>query len=451
MLAVAACAIALAACDSLTSPNANFGDLDELQTNPTRAGLATAAQGLIIGYRDYFVDPNDYVSMLGILGRESYNHDIADPRFESEMLGGDLQPSSPAFGGNFWSQPYANIRLADILLTGLDQVDDAEVAPGEKEAARGFAKTMQALDFLTIVNTRDESCGCPIEVPEDPTQPAPQVGKDLVFAHIALLLDEAEVHLEAGTAFPFRLSNGFDGFDTPDTFLAFNRGLRARVAVYMGDFQMALTALSGSFVDAAGDLDLGVYHTFSTGSGDRTNDLFQPGSDPNLRAHPSIAVDAELKTNGEPDDRLVRKTRPITSRAFNAALCTPQSQFPTCDIGFSIYNTSTTPTPILRNEELILLRAEANIGLGNLSAAETDINVIRARSGGLGPAPALTSQSQALDQLLYEKRYSLLFEGGHRWIDLRRYGKLDELPLDLPSHQVNAAYPIPLDETAARN
>ena len=48
-------------------------------------------------------------------------------------------------------------------------------------------------------------------------------------------------------------------------------------------------------------------------------------------------------------------------------------------------------------------------------------------------------------------RYSLLFEGGHRWIDLRRYGRLDELPLDLPSHQVNAIYPIPVDETAARN
>ena len=64
-----------------------------------------------------------------------------------------------------------------------------------------------------------------------------------------------------------------------------------------------------------------------------------------------------------------------------------------------------------------------------LGAAETDINAIRSRSGSL-PAVTLTSAAQALDQLLYEKRYSLLYEGGHRWLDLRRYGRLDELPED---------------------
>ena len=69
-------------------------------------------------------------------------------------------------------------------------------------------------------------------------------------------------------------------------------------------------------------------------------------------------------------------------------------------------------------------------------------------SGNLPPV-TLTA-ANALDQLLYEKRYSLLFEGGHRWIDMRRYDKLDELPLDLPNHTVFSAFPIPFDEDNAR-
>ena len=80
-----------------------------------------------------------------------------------------------------------------------------------------------------------------------------------------------------------------------------------------------------------------------------------------------------------------------------------------------ITTSSTDRLAIIRNEELILLRAEANIGLGNLAAA------------GLGPV--VLTASNALTQLLYEKRYSLFMEG-HRWVDMRRYGRLSQLPRD---------------------
>ncbi len=119
-----------------------------------------------------------------------------------------------------------------------------------------------------------------------------------------------------------------------------------------------------------------------------------------------------------------------------------------CDIGYTQYSSTTAPIPIIKNEELILLRAEANIGLGNLGAAETDINFVRTNSGGL--APVTLTAGNALERLLYEKQFSLLWEGGHRWIDLRRYNMLDILPLDQATFQVNARYPIPQDEVSAR-
>jgi hypothetical protein len=117
--------------------------------------------------------------------------------------------------------------------------------------------------------------------------------------------------------------------------------------------------------------------------------------------------------------------------------------------------------PIIRNEELILLRAEANIGLGNLTAAKTDIDFIRVNSGGLNPrcpslgvgscvSPAINA-SNILDELLKQKRYSLLFEGGHRWIDARRYGKFGTLPIDLPGQRVQRAFPVPQPECDARS
>ena len=438
------------ACETLNSPNENFGDLDDLVSNPTPGGANSAIQGLLIGYRVYVAfAANDLVGQLGIIGRESYTLDINDPRFESEMLGGPLNAASAAFGGNHWSEPYANIRLGNLSLNAIDQLDPGEYPESDKEWARGFIKTINALDFLTIVITRDDNCGCPIEVPENADNPAPAVGKAEVYAHIVSLLEEADGHLQnASGEAPFRLSSGFAGFDEAATFRQFNRAIRARVAAYLEDWNGVLTALNGSFIDPAGDLDAGVYHSFSTLAGDVTNGLFEAGTSPNLRAHPSIESDAELQADGvTPDDRFLRKTRPIESRAYQG-LCTNQSQFPVCDVGIDNYSTPTTPVPIIRNEELILLRAEANINLGQLSAAEADINLIRTTSGKLPPV-TLTRERQAIDRLLYERRYSLFFEGGHRWIDARRYDRLDELPLDLPSHQVAQEYPVPIEETSA--
>src|SRR5205814_4914833 len=132
----------------------------------------------------------------------------------------------------------------------------------------------------------------------------------------------------------------------------------------------------------------------------------------------------------------------------------------TSSYGFVMYPNTDSPVAIIRNEELILLRAEANIGLGNLTPAKADIDFIRASSGGLKPrcpslgaggcvSPAINA-GNILDELLKQKEYSLLFEGGHRWIDARRYGRLAKLPIDQPGQFVQPAFPIPLVECDAR-
>src|SRR5690606_40506022 len=49
------------------------------------------------------------------------------------------------------------------------------------------------------------------------------------------------------------------------------------------------------------------------------------------------------------------------------------------------------------------------------------------------------------DELVYQRRYGLLFEG-HRWIDMRRWGLLDQLPKDREGDGVAASFPIPVNE-----
>jgi hypothetical protein len=429
-------------CKDLEAPDFNNPSIDQLQENPTRAAAIAAATGLLIGARANIAEFNAYVSLMGILGRESYNLDGADPRFVTEMLAGDLNAGSPALGGNLWAKRYENIRNANILLNALDRLSDdpaTGMTPAEKEATRGFAKTIQALDFLLVINTRDTN-GAPIDVDRPlGADPAPIETREAVLAHVVQLLDEARVHLQAGDGeFPFPLSQGFAGFDTPATFLPFNRALLGRVEVYRGNFAAALTALAASFLSTGASLDLGVYHVFSGRSGDLTNGLV----DPDLYAHLSIETDAEHQPNGQLDARFLRKVAEATPRTI-AGCCSSDLRF------VPLYPSPTAPIAIIRNEELILLRAEANIGVGSIATAAQDINFIRQNSGGLAQRGDLTA-ANILDELLDQKRYSLLFEGGHRLIDMRRYNRLDQLPLDQPSHQVNAAFPIPLDEQLAR-
>lgn len=341
------------------------------------------------------------------------------------------------FPGNvLYADPYRNIRSANILLEAVDGV--TAWTDAQKEAVRGFAKTIQAYDFLQVIVTRD-TFGSPIDVAIDPTEPpAPIATKAQVYARIASLLDEAKGHLQAGgNAFPFPLTSGFAGFNTPTTFLRVNRALRARAAVYTNDWPVALTALGESFLNTTAPLTLGAYHVFSTNSGDVTNPNFRPDL---LFAHPRLRTEAKLRADGSLDLRA--QTKLMTVPTFTV-------QGISSNLQFTLYNSPTAPIPLIRNEELILLRAEANLGLGNTALAIQDLNRIRTTAGGLPPIPDAFA-GNLLDELLYDKRYSLVWEGGHTWIDMRHYNRLDRIPVRAADPRLFPAMPLPVSECQPR-
>lgn len=441
--------IPLAAGCDLEVGDLNNPSESELQERPTPTLIRAAASGLLIGARAQYGRPNGYLSHLAVLGREAYNFDAADPRFRSEMLSGPgLNPGSPAFGGNLWNVPYANIHNALNLLGALDLV--AGLSDEELDATRGYARTMQALDYLIVINTRDEN-GAAIVASTSIDVIPPLASKEAVFDHIELLLDDGDAELASGgDSFPFQLSNGFKpaaplvGFTTPATFRAFNRALRARVAVYREDWMLALSVLEDSFLidgrsdepggeDAPPPLAYGVYHSYSILPGDTGNGLISG----NLFGHPSLATDAV-----EGDTRFAAKLVTLEEERTIDDLSS--------DLMFTIYPDANASIPIIHNEELLLLRAEALLRTGDLEGALADINLIRVYAAGQEelPAEGITEES-LFEELIYQRRYSLLFEG-HRWIDMRRWGLLDQLPIDRPGDVVHPAFPIPTPELDAR-
>jgi hypothetical protein len=65
----------------------------------------------------------------------------------------------------------------------------------------------------------------------------------------------------------------------------------------------------------------------------------------------------------------------------------------------------------------------------NTAAALADFNIVRTISGKLAPLAALPTGAAGLDLIMYEKHKSLRYDGV-RWVDMRRWERLGQLPID---------------------
>lgn len=435
-----AAAVALTACnaDRLNVPNFNNPGT-EAATRDARSAIGFQVGGILDAAR---AQQPGHISGVGIMGRESFNYTPQEGRNTSGYLIDPQNPTSFSAGVSFGAR-YANARNIFNLLAVADA--SPALSAAEKASVGGFGRTMRALEFHYVLATRDE-LGMPIEQSDDPSAIFPFVSRDSAFRAIKAELATARTNLSAaGATFPFTLTSGFAGFNTPATFAQFNQALTARVEVYHATagcgapcYTNALAAVAASFIDPTGDLAAGVYHVY--GIAPESPNTINSTTNRDVLAHPSIRTDRAAG-----DTRYDAKIAPIAApRAPGGGVAGI-----TTDLGFIRYPAQTTPIPIIRNEELILLRAEARYFTGDVAGALTDINTIRTRAGGLAARGAFTSADDFTTELLYQRRYSLLLEG-HRWIDVRRLGRLNSLPLDHPTHVRAANFVVPQGECQVR-
>lgn len=438
LLLLAVCAT-VAACNAADIGNFNSPNTSQLEGTPDASTVNTTVAGVLAGSR---AGAGTWASPLGVFGREILNLDGAEPRNVLALLIGPLEPGG--FGVDIgWTNSYRNLRTAYTILDVVDRVPN--YSPAQQSAVKGFVKTFIAHEYVNQLRVRD-TFGIVFDVPKDPTEQGAFISRDEAYTRVAALYDEARTDLAAGgAAFPFPLTTGFAGFNTPATFTRVNRALKARLEVYRGRWPDALTALNESFISTASGtpaaFNTGIYHVYSTASGDAVNPLFDP-TPRALVAVPEFLTDARLRADGSRDLR-------ATSKAIVGTVLLATQQI-SSNVRPIVYPTNVTPIPIIRNEELILMRAEANIGLGNRAAAIADLNFVRTNAGGLPPLAADFS-GDLITEVLYDRRYSLFFEYGHRWVDARRYNRLGELKRQLPTHRVFPLVPIPIDECNQRS
>jgi len=101
-------------------------------------------------------------------GREAYRFDGSDPRFAvSSFRGRSIRAAERSVAIN-WAEEFNSIRTGNNLLVVLPTAE--ALTAEEQSATSGYVKTLQALDFLMILDTHTED-SIPIAVGTDVTAP----------------------------------------------------------------------------------------------------------------------------------------------------------------------------------------------------------------------------------------------------------------------------------------
>lgn len=417
----------LSSCNIDDQIDPNAPSINSVASNATPQQLNLLVNGIESSMRN---GVDTYVSASGSIARELYIFD-ADPRNTLDVLGkeGAQLDNNTFYLTAVYNTRYRTIKTANILLDALDNT--SSVSPAEDAGYRGFAKTIQALMYSMVLDYLGDN-GIRFDV-ADPENLGPFLSETEGRQAILALLDEANNDL-SGSTFAFNLSSGFAGFDDAASFATFNRALAARVAARGGDYQGAITAVNGSFFDAAGDFTNGPKHAFSLSSGDLQNPAFKQGG----QNGDQFIVHNRFIEDGTAGDARLSKFRerldPTSQDDLNGTHET------------ALYDSNLSPIDIIRNEELMFILAESRMNTGDVGGAVEVLNIIR-NEHGIGDYTGGMSVDDLTAEWIYQKSYSFWGEG-QLMFDYRKYGLLNDsfLPLDREGDLVHTQFPIPLSE-----
>jgi hypothetical protein len=461
---IAALAGALALCgackDSLNAPSQDAivaGSPQSLQNLVT--GVIALDRGQAVAF-SYLLFPENEA-------RNSLRIDPNEPRYISEFIAKPIDPTD-FIGGSAWTGYYSGIRAANLLLIS---PAFTALSAGNQAATSGFVQTIKALQYIRLVQLHD-SLGAVIQSPNTAV-PDPFRTKGAVLAYVSALLDSANASLTGAgvsASVPFTLPSGFKSngdYSKTANLALFNRGLKGMVEVYRGldrgtpcatCFATAITALTTALsavpaVPAASDLAGGPYYQFNPSA---------PESASNGLADNHIFLTDNFVNSILPGD--LRASKIVLAAAKSSTVNGLQLTFrdPVTDAGN--LNNLTRLDPIVRNAAFFLLRAQAEAATGLFAAATADVSAVTVGEGGNAPYALFTTAAQAQAAILYEYRYSFLYEGPYYLVAARQYSIINLAyvtqpgmpslgsPLDLAhaSDPLQTTLPIPAAEIAAR-
>lgn len=339
-----------------------------------------------------------------------------------------------------WNGSYNQIYACNAILEG---VESSVTLPDEiRQQLEGEARFARSLVYLHLITTFGDVpwvTGTNFTV----NKSLPRTSAIEIYQHI---IDDLNLSISL-------LPSDYISADRTRPNAAVARALLARVYLYSGDNAAAADMASSVINDTATyllDTDLEqsflldnaatIWQLASGGQGANTSE----GSTFIFYSGPpyTVSLSDELVSSFEAGD--LRKTAWIKevsdgSMVWYHAYKYKQDNASSSPMEYSIQ---------LRLAEQYLIRAEARARQGELSAAKDDLDIIRLRAG-LSESTA-TTQDAILEAILRERRSELFTEQGHRFFDLKRFSKLNEvLGAKLGWNATDILWPLPQAELLA--
>lgn len=416
--------------------------VDKVMTSDVFADEQTATSVVLGLYSKLLTRPLTFTSgaitVYSGLAADEFYHTGAVASYLQFQTNNILQ-NSGVMSGAFWTLAYDYIYQANICIDGLN---NSTLNPATKNQLLGEAHTIRAFCYWYLLNLFGD---VPLILGTDYEENMiiGRTASDAVFEQILADLEIANELLDAD----------YYGNDRERinkwTVMAF----LARVHLYLENWILAKQYASEVIAQPDYILEEDLNSVFLIESKEviwrlveRTANLqppveassFLPTVVPNAR--PLCAMTDELLGAFDAEDhRLANWTTSIT--VLGTTYICPlkfKYRYPTFGLTEAIVP--------FRLSELYLIRAEAQAQLDEYTEALNDLNAVRNRSNLNNVASS--DKAEILDLILRERRIEFFAEWGHRWFDLKRTGKIDEvLGSAKPNWQPTAAlWPIPLSQ-----
>lgn len=331
---------------------------------------------------------------------------------------------------SLWSLPYAEIYRSNAIIEGLRGSEG--VTESLRNQLLGEALFMRAFCHLHLVNLFGR---VPI-VTTTNYQQNTSIGRaeiEDVYAQIIQDLLEAKSLLVSDYSY----SN--------DNRIRLNKGaataLLSRAYLYTGNYSKAEEEATLVISDPKYGLESDLSKVFTVTSSEVIWQLASLTNYPNdiftfyIFGNPSAgALRASFVDSFEPGDQ----RRQIWVGSISTSV--GDLYFPK---KYQSFIAKTEYSTLLRVAEQYLIRAEARAHLDNISGSLDDLNTIRNRAQ-LENSTA-NDKVSLLEAIFNERRAELFSEWGHRWVDLQRFGKADELmaPIKPAWESTDILFPIP--------
>ncbi len=437
-----ACAFTLLSCKKLIEVPP---PQDQLEAGTVFANDMNARDAILGIYSNMMSTPrtllNAGVSVYASLSADDLTRVLSSPTEDAFTT--NALTSQNVLCGNLYKLAYISINQANVVRAEL------AVSTGVSAAARrqltGEADFVRAILYFYLVNLYDS---VPLVTGTDYATNAvkPRSSAQDVYQQIVTDLREAQNLLSEAYA------TGGTSTDRTRPNLLAATALLARVYLYQKNWQQAEQQATAIIADSSlYQLETDLTKVFLTSSREAIWQLqpvvnsrtveassFIPPSSGSIR--PTYVLTSFLQNAFETGD--LRRTYWTGKKTVSGTSYVYPYKYKTTSDTSPMKEYST----ILRLAEQYLIRAEAAAQQGEITQATADLNVVRKRAG-LSQVSGL-DQNGLLAAIAHERQVELFAEEGHRWLDLKRTGQVNNvLGIEKPGWRAQAVlYPIPFTE-----